>query len=105
MRSTAGRQTNRSMDDPLLPPVDPPAPDPPPAPRAPKLRCEFCQCELTPTGDCLRMSDRAREYRDQTDTIDKQKATIAEKDAEIGRLTTDLAAARAAVATSKRGPY
>jgi hypothetical protein len=76
------------MDDPNLPPDDPP-PMPTPAPARPRLACEFCECALTPAGDVLRMSDTARAYL-------KQREQIAELRATMAGLTEHLAAAEAA---------
>src|SRR5262245_32844786 len=56
------------MGSSILPPTnDPPEP---PAPRAnSKVVCEFCRCTLTPAGDVLRMSDEARTFNKQAETI------------------------------------
>lgn len=60
----------------LVPPDDPPN-DPtggnpgggePSAPR--KVRCEFCECVIAPqSGDVVRMSDKARAFRDSESKI------------------------------------
>ena len=42
-----------------------PGSEPPTEPRGPrKITCEFCESSLTPTGDMLKMSDRAKSLRD-----------------------------------------
>lgn len=64
--------------DPLLP-VDPaplPVPlDPAPNRRA-KIVCESCECELTPAGDALKISDKFRSFRTLGDKIDTLKAEL-----------------------------
>lgn len=63
--------------------TDPPA-APPAAPPGPKkLVCEFCECQLAPSGEVLRMGEAAKNYR-------KLGETIEAKDKEIRRLEGEL---------------
>jgi hypothetical protein len=82
----------------IMPPVDPPEPDPAPDPsprrRAP-IVCEYCDCTLTPIGDVLKVSDKARTLRKQGDRIDTLLA-------EIEQAKTDLAAAKAEIQILRR---
>lgn len=87
----------------------PPAPAPvekKPAPaaaaRADGLACEFCGCELAPSGDVLRFSERAKAFRDQSFTLDDVRRQLAEKvkaydlvKAKYDKLVDDLKAAEA----------
>lgn len=79
----------RMANDPgdILPPDDPP----PPAARVRELKCEHCDCRLTPTGDVLRMSDTARGHLRSAEKIEKLTARV-------GELETELRDARAKVA-------
>lgn len=78
----------------LVPPTDlpptPPPDAPPPDRRVPhNITCEFCECVLTPHGHALKISDAARAYRDQKDTIANHKARIAELEAAQVALTKE----------------
>jgi hypothetical protein len=76
------------MPDDLLPPAvvnDPPEPRPT---RRDRIRCEFCGCTLTSTGEILSLSDDARGHRDRKEEMAKQKALI-------DKLEKDLAEANA----------
>lgn len=71
----------------------------PPAPvKGAKLECEFCSCQLTPAGDVLRMSDRAREINKDAETIRNLKAQLeqARADADTFKRERDEANARLA---------
>jgi hypothetical protein len=57
--------------DPLLN-NNPPAP----APARSKLTCEFCECQLTATGDAIKVSDKARAYMKSGEKITELEATI-----------------------------
>lgn len=60
-----------------LPPNDPPAPPAPvPAP-ASTVTCEFCKCQLTPKGDYISLSDRAKKLRGQEDELDTLRGQLA----------------------------
>lgn len=83
----------------LLPP-DPPDPNRPPQPRdtAPsQINCRFCQCVLTPSGDYISLSERARELRDQGETISDLQADLAAKDGEITELNRLLDEAKSKI--------
>jgi hypothetical protein len=78
----------------LVPPTDlPPTPTPDAPPndrRVPhNITCEFCECVLTPHGHALKISDSARAYRDQKDTIADLKARIADLEAAQVALTKE----------------
>lgn len=69
------------MPDDLLPNENPvPAPSSVPTPGR-RLRCEFCECPLAPNGDYMALSDKAKDLRRQSETIDKLKDTIAKLEA------------------------
>lgn len=57
-----------------------------PPPQRGNVVCEFCECSLTPHGDALRLSDKAKEYRGQVDTIDKLRAQVAELGEKVAQL-------------------
>lgn len=79
----------RMPNDPgeILPPDElPPAPA-----RSRELKCEHCDCRLTPTGDVLRMSDTARGHLRSAEKIEKLTARV-------GDLETELREARAKIA-------
>lgn len=65
------------MPDELIP-GNTPALTPPPAPTSGKksITCEFCNCTLSPNGDYIALSERAKELRGQSETIDRLKETI-----------------------------
>lgn len=87
------------MPDPLppnnvLPPNDPPSPAAPDA----RIRCEFCECQLTPTGGAFRLSDRARVLRDQEEEIRRLKEALGQAEAAGETIKRDLDAVRAQLA-------
>lgn len=67
----------------LLPPTDPPPAPPEPAGRRRDLRCQFCECSLTATGDVLKMSDRAKALRDFEDDLQDCKRDLADARKEL----------------------
>lgn len=84
-----------------------PAPTPIPTPRAPgakDLRCGFCEALLTPSGEVIKLSDRAKSLRDFEDELDDmkrdlatarqetedQRALVAERDTTIRRLESEV---------------
>lgn len=88
-------------DDPLLP-TDPPTPAPSgPTPNK-KITCEFCGCTLAPNGDYIALSDKAKTLRQQSETIDKLKATIAERDAAVTSAERERDEARSLVKKEDR---
>jgi hypothetical protein len=72
------------MPDPteLLPGNGNPNPAPPPT-RHDRLTCEYCECVLTSRGEVLRMSDKAKTFRDHDDVLIKRDRRIAELEAAI----------------------
>lgn len=67
----------------------PPAGDLPPRPaKKLPLVCEHCECTLTPTGDVLRMSDKARGHN-------KASEKLATLESKVATLETELRDARA----------
>lgn len=101
------------MADPNLPGNDPPIVrqlDPPT--RTPNLiKCEFCECHLTPSGDCFRMSDRAKAINKQETRIEELTEQLAEVRAAITEAENELAEARSTIAkltapeTRKKGSW
>ena len=87
--------------DPPLPPNNPPEPSPSPTPAPARVRgsitCEFCQCTLGPDGNYLKMSDEARAYRDQAETIKQLKSQLADAQAATEAATRDLGTANATI--------
>jgi len=72
-------------DDDLLPTPNPN----PPIERTPRLkdvRCGFCEATLTPLGEVMRLSDRAKALRDFEDDLEDAKKDLALKDQEIEML-------------------
>jgi len=79
------------MPDDLLPPVDPPDPIGDPAPRRrASLVCEFCDCKLTPVGDVLNVSDKARNFRKLEDRIEILTADLTKAQADLAAAQADL---------------
>jgi hypothetical protein len=75
------------VDD-LLPGAPPVAAPPSPVPLRAKITCEFCECQLAPSGEYLRLSDRAKAIRGLEEKIET--------------LGADLELARVALATAAR---
>jgi len=68
------------VQDPLLPSDNiehPPDPAPSPGARPKTIRCEFCRCQLTPSGDYLSLSEEAKTFRAQGERIDDLKRELA----------------------------
>lgn len=88
----------------VLPPaINPPEPPQPADDRAHKVKCEFCECILTPHGDVLRMSDKARELNRQGETIRELKEDIGSAEAAGETYKREAETLRGEVATL-RGP-
>lgn len=87
------------MPDPesLLPPTG----DHPPTARASKLTCEHCECVLTPTGDVLKMSDKARGHLKHDEAITKAQERIAALETEL----RDARAKLTELATVRESPF
>lgn len=79
-----------------LPPTPNPAPSPSPASDKP-ITCQFCECLLTPRGHALELSDKARDYRDQKESIAQLRARIAELESLNTEVTRERDDARRAL--------
>jgi len=64
--------------DPLPPPDVPPRPEPPRSTRVPRIKCEFCDCEMAPDGSYFAMSDKAKNFRSHTEKIERLDEQLAE---------------------------
>jgi len=62
-------------DDPLETQNNP-APAPAPAREGRGCTCEFCGCTLTPRGEVLRMGDKAKEFRDTEEKLEKLRKDV-----------------------------
>lgn len=83
-------------DDPL---DTAPAPAPAPAPAARRqCTCEYCGCQLAPSGEVIRMGDKAKEFRRHEDIVDAKDKEISRLNAEIADLKAKLQAAQASPA-------
>jgi len=87
------------MPDPLLPPDPPqPAPDPPQPTRherPARIECGFCACTLVAfSGDVLKMSELAKQYRDQADAIEQLTVQVTAITAERDERTRERDDAR-----------
>jgi len=73
------------MSDPVADPLNTDS-SPPSAPSVPRrgCTCEYCECKLAPSGEVLSMGEKAKGFRKHEEIIEK-------KDAEIQRLTSELA--------------
>lgn len=67
---------------------------PPAPPRRSPIVCELCECTLTPTGDVLTVSAKAKEYRRLEDAIDNLKREKESIAGELEAARRDLAALR-----------
>lgn len=92
------------MADPLAPPepvVIPPSPEP--VRRPGKVRCEFCECELSPvSGEFQQLSDKAKTFRKHADTIEQLRADLVAKTTEHETAVRERDEARAAVLPANR---
>ena len=84
--------------DPLS--TDPPVnnPNPPVARRG--CTCEYCGSTLAPSGEVLRMGDKAKEFRRHEDIVDAKDKEITRLNAEIADLKAKLTAANPSPARS-----
>jgi septal ring factor EnvC (AmiA/AmiB activator) len=81
------------MPEPHIPTDPPISPEPVREPAAPSIVvasprrepivCEFCECTLTPAGDALKVSEKAKQLRDIDRTITKLKHRIADLETEL----------------------
>ena len=53
------------------------------------LTCDFCECKLTKRGEVYQMSPKSKAFRDADESHEK---AIAQRDEEIARLNSDVAA-------------
>jgi len=83
-------------DEPLAPVPAPGAGGSPGAGRA--LKCEFCECQLTPNGEYLKLSTKARTLRDLEETLSNTTAQLSTATESIAQLTRELNDARAQLA-------
>lgn len=88
-----------AVPDPLLPnePVIVPVAEIPPSTRRPKIVCECCGCELTPTGDAINISDKFRDLRTQGEKITALKAELDRVQGELSTATRERDEARAQI--------
>lgn len=87
-----------SPADPLLN-----APPPAPAPARSKLICEFCECQLTATGDAVKVSEKARVYMKSNEKIQELEGIIATLRNEKEELQRKLNEVSPAVPPARRG--
>jgi len=87
-----GTLLDRWFTEPSILPAAPPEPAPAgsPEPRG-SLTCGFCSAALTPRGEVIKLSDRAKALRDFEDDLGDARRDIAERDATIDTLTAKLA--------------
>jgi ribosomal protein L29 len=94
------------MSDPaidILPPATPAAlptvdrPTPPRSGERDRLVCEFCECQLTPSGEIIRYSERGKKFRDLTFTVAERDRKLGELEGELTRLRAENAALLAEV--------
>lgn len=84
--------------DPNLPadPTEIPPP-PPPKPRT-LIQCEYCECSLTPAGDCFRMSERAKAINKQEQRIEELRDQLTQAQAALSTAQNELTEARQQIA-------
>jgi hypothetical protein len=77
-------------DDPLstTPPVAAPVPR---QEGSRKVVCEFCGCQLAPTGEIVKMGEDARKFRDHNEKL-------ADKEKEISSLQSEITSLKAKIA-------
>jgi DNA repair exonuclease SbcCD ATPase subunit len=66
-----------------------------PSVRTGYLKCDFCECKLTQTGEVYNVSEKARGFRDQNE---KHVKELAQRDEEITRLRQEISAKDAEIA-------
>lgn len=98
------------MPSELVPPApQPPSPEPEPRtiPERPaKIVCQMCECTLVAmTGDVLKMSDLAKQYRDQGDEIDDLKAELDRSQKDLADALRERDEARAAIPEKRKGIF
>ena len=69
--------------NPLENPVVPPANEPEKRESGKRITCDYCKCSLTSSGDVLKMSDTAKEFRDASDIIERFKSQLESAKAEL----------------------
>lgn len=94
----------------IVPPTEPTASHPASAPTGNrKIACEFCKCQLTPNGEYLSLSEEARTFRDQAETIRQLRADLTAGAELLARAERERDEAKAALAvpsaTVRRGPF
>jgi uncharacterized protein (DUF305 family) len=72
------------------------------APASQKVCCEFCECQLTPHGEIVRMGERAKKFRKHEEEIEKLNAMISSQQSEISQLNARLAEQSPAPDASRR---
>lgn len=90
-------------DDPLDTnlPANRPDPNPPISRRG--CTCEFCDCQLAPSGEVLRMGDKAKNFRRHEEVVEKKDAEISRLQAEITDLKAKLQAAQGSSGSGSSG--
>jgi hypothetical protein len=87
------------MSSPVIPPLrteEAPATPPSPGPRY--LECDFCHCSLTKTGEVYKLSEIARDFRDEKE---KHGKAVAKLDEEIANLRAQITAKDSEIAALK----
>jgi hypothetical protein len=86
------------MPDPLLPTELPTPIDTPPTPgRRAKIICEMCDCELTPAGDAINISDKYRTFRTLGEKIEALKVELERSQADLATVTRERDDARSRI--------
>lgn len=57
-----------------------------------KIVCEFCGCQLAPSGEVLKLGDEAKKFRDHNDTKDKLEKRVSELENENRELRATVLA-------------
>jgi hypothetical protein len=73
-------------------------PTPAPAPASTKVTCEFCGCQLGPSGEYMQLSERAKGLRQLEDSLSTSQAETAAARANLADALRERDEARAALA-------
>lgn len=93
-----------TVENDLPPNTPPPAPPAPHASSSSTVVCEFCKCQLTPKGDYISLSERAKKLRGQEDELETMRQQLAAAVSARDEALRERDDARAAAEAAKPDP-